>query len=223
MSSSSASERRDEVIAALEELKTAGRHHNMPVYVDSPLTGRLTEVFKMHPECYDAQTHELLATGDSPFEFEGLHYISSVDDSKHLTASSDPAVVISASGMCESGRVLHHLRATVGQREDTVLIVGYQAQHTLGRRLVERRTRVKIFGVEKERRCDVRVLNGFSAHGDQSDLLDFATEVRDRGDLQWVALVHGDPKPQDVLASELRARGFDKVYTPAPEEAVEWS
>ena len=213
-------ERAQEVVYALKQLRRAGRMPDMPVYVDSPLTVRLTDVFKVHPECYDAETLALIAGGDSPFDFEGLHYVSSVDDSKRLTASGDPAVIISASGMCESGRVLHHLRAAIGSREDTVMIVGYQAQHTLGRRLVERRTRVRIFGVEKERRCEVVVLNGFSAHGDQADLIDFAEQVRERGDLKWVSLVHGDPKPQDVLAGELRERGFAHVHVPEQADTV---
>lgn len=214
-------ERAQEVIYALKRLSQAGRLPNVPVYVDSPLTIRITDVFKVHPECYDEETRALLATGDSPFEFDGLHYVNSVEDSKGITASKSPCVVLSASGMCESGRVLHHLHAAVEDRKNTVMIVGYQAPHTLGRRLVEQRSRVKIFGVDRERRCEVVVLNGFSAHGDQNDLLEFAEGVRDRGNVKHVALVHGDPKPQDVLAQKLNERGFDSVQVPEPGDSAE--
>ncbi|MCZ7678514.1 MAG: MBL fold metallo-hydrolase [Sandaracinaceae bacterium] len=209
-------ERAQEVVYALKRLKAQGRLPPMPVYVDSPLTVRVTDVFKTHPDCYDAHARELLASGDSPFEFEGLRYVQAVEDSKAISASSEPAVVISASGMCESGRVLHHLRAAIGGANNTVLIVGFQAQHTLGRRLVEGRTRVRIFGVERERRAEVVVLNGFSAHGDQADLIEFCEAVRRRGQLRRVALVHGEPKSQDTLVALLEERGFTEVRAPEP-------
>jgi metallo-beta-lactamase family protein len=144
-----------------------------------------------------------------------------MEESKALSASRRPAIVISASGMCESGRVLHHLRASIGNKDDTVMIVGFQALHTLGRRLVEQRPRVRIFGVEQERRCEVVVLNGFSAHADQDDLLAFAEAVRERGKVRRVALVHGEPKAQDVLSDKLAERGFPTVFAPAPGDVVE--
>lgn len=213
-------ERAQEVIYALKRLKHEGRMPPMPVYVDSPLTVRVTDIFKTHPDCYDAHARELLAGGDSPFEFEGLSYVQSVDDSKAIDASGRPCVIISASGMCESGRILHHLKATIGGPQNTVLIVGFQAQHTLGRRLVEGRTRVRIFGVEQERRAEVVVLNGFSAHGDQNDLLSFCEAVRERGQLRRVALVHGEPKSQDVLSQLLLQRGFTEVRAPEAGERM---
>lgn len=213
-------ERAQEIVYALKRLKTAGRMPPMPVYVDSPLTVRVTEVFKMHYDCFDADAREAMSGGDSPFEFEGLHYTQSVEESKRVTSSSDPCVVISASGMCESGRILHHLKAAVGGPANTVVIVGWQAQHTLGRRLVEGRTRVRIFGVEQERRCEVVVLNGFSAHGDQKDLIAFCEAVREKGPLMRVALVHGEPDAQRVLQAALEERGFTEVRTPAPGERM---
>ena len=196
-------ERAQEVIFALKDLHGRGELPDVPIYVDSPLTVRVTDIFKIHPECYDEETRKIFESGDSPFELPNLHYVSSVAGSKAITESDESCIVISASGMCENGRILHHLRSAVGHRENTVLIVGYQAQHTLGRRLVEQRTRVRIFGVERERRCEVVVLNGFSAHGDQSDLLDFAKRVHELGNVKHIALVHGDPKPQDVLAAKM--------------------
>jgi metallo-beta-lactamase family protein len=207
-------ERAQEVVYALKRLHKQGRLPPMPVYVDSPLTVRITDVFKTHPDCYDEAARELIASGDSPFELPGLRYISEVEDSKAISSSSEPAVVISASGMCESGRVLHHLRATIEGAKNTVLIVGFQAQHTLGRRLVEGRPRVKIFGAERERRAEVVVLNGFSAHADQADLIAFAEAVRNRGKLRRIALVHGEAKSQDALIAKLEDRRFTEVRAP---------
>ncbi|MBZ0116064.1 MAG: MBL fold metallo-hydrolase [Sandaracinaceae bacterium] len=209
-------ERAQELIYAFKRLREAGRLPRMPIYVDSPLTVRVTDIFKTHPDCFDAEARRWLASGDSPFEVEGLTYVESVEASKRITASGESCVVISASGMCESGRVLHHLRDAIGGPENTVVIVGFQAQHTLGRRLVEGRTRVRIFGVEHERRCEVVVLNGFSAHADQSDLVDFAEKVRERGKLRRIALVHGEPKSQEILAKLLADRGFPDVRIPEP-------
>jgi len=214
-------ERAQEVVLAIKKLKAAGRlPATLPVYVDSPLTVKITDVFKLHPECYDAETRALLRGHQSPFEFSELHYVESVEESKAVSASHGPAVVIAASGMCEAGRVLHHLKATVEDAKNTVLIVGYQAQHTLGRRLVEKQTRVKILGIERERRAEVVVLNGFSAHADQHDLLEFVTQCRAKGAVSKVALVHGDPKPQRVLAEKLVERGLPRPFIPAPMDTM---
>lgn len=208
-------ERAQEIVFALKQLQDEGRLPPIKVYVDSPLTVRITDVFKLHPECYDEETRLLLQGRDSPFEFEGLRYVESVEDSKALSASDEPMVIISASGMCEAGRVLHHLKSTIEDDRNTVLIVGYQAQHTLGRRLVERRDKVKIFGVERNRRADVVVLNGFSAHADQKDLLDYATACRSKGPVERIVLVHGDPNPQRILAGKLEEIGFGTAFIPA--------
>jgi metallo-beta-lactamase family protein len=116
--------------------------------------------------------------------------------------------------MCEAGRVLHHLRSIIENDKNTVLIVGFQAVHTLGRRLVEKRAKVKIFGVERDRRCDVAVLNGFSAHADQKDLLSYARHCREKGPVEQVVLVHGDPEPQRVLREKLGEGGFSRVAIP---------
>jgi len=210
-------ERAQEVVFALKKLKKAGAIPNVPVFVDSPLTVKITDVFKLHPECYDAETRALLRGHDSPFDFDDLSYIEDVEASKRVSTSDQPSIVISASGMCEAGRILHHLRDAVEDAKNTVLIVGFQAQHTLGRRLVEKRARVKIFGVERERRCEVVVLNGFSAHADQKDLIDYAEKSREAGGkLENVVLVHGDPKPQEILRGKLGEKGFKKLANPAP-------
>ena len=214
-------ERAQEIVFALKQLRKEGRLPNIPVYVDSPLTVKITDVFKLHPECYDEETRAMLQGQDSPFEFPELKYVEHVDDSKRITSSDEPAIVISASGMCEAGRILHHLRTSIEAPKNTVLIVGYQAQHTLGRRLVEGRHQIRIFGVERERRAEVVVLNGFSAHADQSDLLSYADSVKEKGPLTKIALVHGDPKPQKVLSDLLVERGHARPFIPAPGDRLE--
>ncbi len=214
-------ERAQEVIYALKRLKDQGRLPDVPVYVDSPLTVKLTDVFRIHPECFDSETQRILTQGDSPFDFDGLRYVSSVEDSKAIDRVNDPCVVISASGMCEFGRVVHHLVAAIENRENTVLIVGYQAQHTLGRRLVEQRPRVRIFGVERERRAEVAVLNGFSAHAGQDDLLEYAEAVREAGPLRQIALVHGEDQPRNTLKALLEERGFPSVHTPVRGDRID--
>jgi metallo-beta-lactamase family protein len=213
-------ERTQEIVYELKLLKRGNRIPDLPVYVDSPLTVKLTEIFRLHPECYDDAARELLRGQDSPFEFDGLRYVSDVEASKRIDLEERPSIIISASGMCEAGRVLHHLRATIGDSRNTVAIVGFQAAHTLGRRLVERRPEVRIFGVMHDRRAEVVVLNGFSAHADQQGLLDFAESVRRQGPLRRVILVHGEPRAQEVLARELGARGFPTVDVPAPGESL---
>ena len=214
-------ERAQEVLYAIRALKKQGRMPKMPVYVDSPLTVKITDIFKLHPECYDTETRELIKSKDSPFEFENLVYVGDKEESKALDASNEPAVIISASGMCEAGRIVHHLKATIEDEKNTVCIVGYQAQHTLGRRIVERRRRVKIFGVERDLRAEVVVLNGFSAHADQKDLVEYATELKARGPLKHIAMVHGEPKAQDVLGAKLRGIGVDDVRAPGPGDSIE--
>ena len=209
-------ERAQEVIFALKKLRQKDLIPRLKVYVDSPLTVKITDIFKLHPECYDTETRALLRAHDSPFDFPDLHYVETVEDSKAIDADPDPAIIISASGMCEAGRILHHLKSSIEDEKSTVLIVGYQAQHTLGRRLVEQRARVRIFGVERERRAEVVVLNGFSAHADQRDLVNYAVATAARGAIEHVALVHGDPKPQQILAGLLAGKGVGPVAIPAP-------
>lgn len=209
-------ERAQEIVYALKALRESGRLPAIPVYVDSPLAVQITDVFKLHPECLDEEALELLEGRKSPFDFDDLHYVSDKEDSKAVSASNRPSIVISASGMCEAGRVLHHLKAGVGDAKNAVLIVGYQAPHTLGRRLVERRSSVKIFGTVQNVAAEVHVLNGFSAHADQRDLLDYATETRKKGAVENVVLVHGDPVPMRVLSDLLGEKGFSKVHSPNP-------
>jgi metallo-beta-lactamase family protein len=213
-------ERAQEVIYSLKKLRALKRIPAIPVFVDSPLTVSITDVFRLHLDCYDAEAGGMLRAGDSPFEFEGLHYVSSVQDSMSIDQSSAPCIVISASGMCEAGRVLHHLKATVEDQRNTVLIVGFQAEHTLGRRIVEKRPRIRLLGVERDLKAEVVVLNGFSAHADQSELLAFAEAVRKQGMLERLALVHGEPGALESLRKLLEVRGFARIHVPVRGDRV---
>jgi metallo-beta-lactamase family protein len=208
-------ERAQEVVHALKQLRNEGRVPKIPVYVDSPLTVKITDIFKLHPECYDAETRALVQGKDSPFDFEDLRYVHEKEESKAIDSEREPSIIIAASGMCEAGRILHHLKATIESDRNTVCIVGFQAPHTLGRRIVEKRPRVKIFGVDRDLKAEVVVLNGFSAHADQKDLLAYAAETKKRGPLRHVALVHGEPGPQKTLAALLREQGISHVEAPA--------
>lgn len=213
-------ERAQEVVHALKALRRDGRIPSLPVYVDSPLTVRITDVFRLHPECFDTDTRALILGRDSPFDFEDLAYVSDKAESQAIDANDEPCVIISASGMCEAGRVLHHLQATVENPRNTICIVGFMADHTLGRRLVERRPRVRIYGVERDLRAEVAVLTGFSAHADENDLRSFVREARAKGPLTQVALVHGEPAAQKVLKGLLREDGLREVRAPATGETM---
>jgi metallo-beta-lactamase family protein len=208
-------ERAQEILYSLHGLLRQGRLPPMPIYVDSPLTVKITDIFRMHPECFDPETRLMLTGTNSPFDFAGVSYVADIEASKAIDASPDPAIIISASGMCEAGRVVHHLKATIEDAANMIVIVGFQAQHTLGRRLVERRMQVKIFGMEHERRAEVAVLNGFSAHADQADLVAYAETARETGEVTNIALVHGEPGPQNVLKGLLESKGFPAVHVPA--------
>jgi metallo-beta-lactamase family protein len=214
-------ERAQEIVFSLKSLKKQGKMPPMPVYVDSPLTVEITGIFKLHPECFDAETRALVEGKESPFDFEQLRYVSAKEDSMAIDAEKTPSIIISASGMCEAGRVLHHLKATLEDEKNAVLIVGFQAPDTLGRRLVEHRSRVKVFGVERDVRAEVVVMNGFSAHADQKDLMDFAGQARQGGRLQKIFLVHGEPGPQEAITRLLDKGGFSATYAPAPGERAD--
>lgn len=207
-------ERAQEVILSLGSSRASGAIPEIPVIVDSPLAVKITEVFRMHPDCYDDELRRKLTAAGSPFDFEGLRYVETPEESKRVSADRQPMVILAGSGMCESGRVLHHLRSCIERPEHTVVIVGFQAPHTLGRRLVEKRARVRIFGVERDRRAEVSVLNGFSAHAGQDELVGFVQTMRGRGGVGHVALVHGEPAPQKSLAKKLLELGVSSVSIP---------
>lgn len=197
-------ERTQEIVFALNQLRKSNRLKPIPVYVDSPLAVNLTGVFRNHDECYDAETVAFDDAHGDPFGFDMLTLTQSVDESKALNTMDGPMIIISASGMCEGGRIVHHLRNSVEDPKNMVIIVGYQAQHTLGRRIVERRQRVKIFGVERDLIAEVRVLNAFSAHADRDELLWWVDQCGSQ--VRSFFLVHGDPDQSEAFAKHLASR-----------------
>jgi len=206
--------RTQEVVYALHRLSNARKIPVLPIYVDSPLSTNVTEIFRLHPECYDKETHEFLsASGDrDPFGFHLMRYIREVEDSKALNFLREPAVIISASGMCENGRILHHLKNNIEDARNTVLIVGWQAPHTLGRRLVEQEPTVRIFGEEYALSANVQVINGFSAHADRDELLAYTAHLGSR--LKQAFVVHGEPESSEALAEGIRKQGVPCVVVP---------
>ena len=214
-------ERAQEIIFALRRLQAKGELPRIPVFVDSPLTVKITDIFKLHAESFDQEIRSFMMGQGDPFDFNELRYIESVEDSRSLNNLAGPAIIISASGMCEAGRVVHHLNNHIEDRASTILIVGFQAEHTLGRRIVEKRPSVKIFGVTRQLNAEVVVLNGFSAHADRDDLVAFAEACREHGSLEHVMLVHGEPEPQKKFADLLATKGFAKVSVPKPKDKIE--
>ncbi len=211
--------RTQNVLYSLHKLFTEERVPSVPVFVDSPLSVNATDVFKMHPECYDDETAGFVEDGGSVFSHRSMHYVSSLAESKALQRRRRPAIIISASGMCEAGRILHHLKHTITKERNAVGIVGYMAEHTLGRRLVERHKQVKIFGQMYPVRCEIATLNGFSAHADHDGLLDYADSVA--GPDTRIFLVHGEEKATGPLLAALRERGHNNTTITAPGMTVD--
>ena len=206
------------IVYFLHQLMRAGRLPGLPIYVDSPMAVRATEVFRAHPECFDDTALQLLAEHPDLFGAERIRYVESVHDSIALNGRPEPCVIISASGMCESGRVLHHLKHNIEDPRNTILIAGYQAEGTLGRRLVERRPEVRILGQTRVLNAEVVVLNGLSSHADQQDLMRSLTPLL--GVAKKVRLVHGEPDRASALADALRGAGFPDVVIPDRGESV---
>jgi metallo-beta-lactamase family protein len=210
--------RTQEIVFALNELKQKGRLPPIRIFVDSPLAINVTEVFKLHPECFDAEARAFLEKHGDIFGFDGIEYVSSREESIRLNSLTGPAMIISAAGMAEAGRVLHHLRNHVEDERSTILIVGFMAEHTLGRRLAERRPRVRIWGVERDLRAHVEVLDSFSAHADRNDLLAYAERCGTT--TRRFFLVHGEPQAQESLRDEMRRRGL-RVEIPERGQTLE--
>lgn len=193
----------------------------VPVYVDSPLAVNATDIFKRHPECFDKQTQDFIKADKhhSALGFDRLTYTRSVDESKALNDRKDPMIIIAASGMAETGRILHHLRNNIGNPKNTILIVSWQAPYTLGRRLADREKRVRIFGDEYVVMAEVATIGGLSAHAGQDFLVEYALHARGRA--QRVFLVHGESKPAGVLSEKLVQAGMDAPAYPEYGMSVE--
>ncbi len=213
--------RTQEIVYTLHRLIETRQIPELPIFVDSPLSVNVTEVFRLHPECYDEETARFILSDrhPDPFGFKRLRYIRDVEDSKELHFLREPAIIISASGMCEAGRILHHLKNNIEDSRNTILIVGWQAPDTLGRKLVEHWEKVRIFGEEYQVKAEVEVINGYSAHADRGELLDYVRPLHS-GRLKQVFVVHGEEEASLALADGLRELGVPDVVVPEPMEEV---
>ena len=222
--------RTQELIYILNELYRSGEVRRLPVYVDSPLATKLTRVFGEHPEVYDRATVEtFLEKGQSPFSFPQMTFVSSVEESMAAMRDTNPHIVLAASGMCEAGRILHHLRYKMHNPRNTILIVGYMAANTLGRRILEQGTAyeqsgrrgdpplMRLLGKAYPLKAHVVALEGFSAHADAEELVRFVKESNLH--LKKIALVHGEEEQSLGLERRLREMGFD-ARVPSPGETM---
>jgi metallo-beta-lactamase family protein len=211
--------RTQEILYSLNALQREGAIPSIPVYVDSPLAIDTTTVFEMHPETFD-QSEDMVKKVKELFDFPLLHFTRDVEESKAINSAKGPMIVIAASGMMEAGRILHHLANGASDPRNTILIVGFQAEHTLGRRIVEKVPMLKIFGDEIPLRAEVEVINGYSAHADRTELTRWIDQVKSTSpNLGPVWLVHGEPEAQDAYQTALIAKGYT-VTCPEPHSRV---
>lgn len=202
-------ERAQEVIYALKRLEMNNAIPPMPVFVDSPLTVNITEVFRLHTEGFDQEFQKLMRDTRDPFQLQSIEFVRDRYRSMELNRLEGPAIILAASGMCEYGRIVHHLRNRIADKRNTILIVGYQAQNTLGRKIVERQRTVKIFGVQVELNAQVVIMNEFSAHAGRSELIEFATRFKKSS--PEMLLVHGESKTIAEFKQTLEKEGLQKV------------
>jgi metallo-beta-lactamase family protein len=211
--------RTQQLVLILHQLMNAHRIPSIPVFVDSPLAINVTEVFRKHPECFNEEVNRFLTDGQDPFGFRRLTYVREVSESKKLNNLHGPCVIISASGMCEAGRILHHLRNNIEDPRNTVLITGFQAEHTLGRKILEKRAEVPIFGEPVPLRAEVCSLDELSAHADQKELMDWLRPIANS--LKKVFLVHGETAQAAALAQLITHEYGVEAVQPARGDSFE--
>lgn len=212
--------RTQEIVYLLHVLFNKGKLPEIPIFVDSPLSANATEIFRMHAECFDEETKQkFLNHAQDPFGFYRLQYIRDVEESKKLNSLKESCIIISASGMCETGRILHHLAHAIMHPENTILIVSFMAVNTLGRRLVEKAPYVRILGEEYPVRAEVVVMNGFSAHADQKELTAYCMQLNQKK-LKQVFVVHGESEQSEALVKSLQDQGISNVSIPVEGESI---
>jgi metallo-beta-lactamase family protein len=201
-------ERTQELVYYFHLLVDEGAIPEIPIYVDSPMAANATTIFQVHPECYDDEIHEaFIKHHKNPFGFNSLHFTTSVEESKALNNRPGPLIIISADGMCEAGRIQHHLIHNIGDANTTILMVGYMAQNTLGRRIRDKEAEVKIHDQWLKRRAQVEEINAFSAHADYFEAGQWLKSL-DTSRLKKIFLVHGEPKAQSAFKKYLIEKGY---------------
>jgi len=212
--------RTQELVYNLNEMMQDHDVPRVPVYVDSPLAVNATQVFRNHPECFDEETRQFVLEARHPaLDFKMLTYVKSVEESKALNERKDPMIIISASGMAETGRIVHHIRNNIENPKNTICIVSWQAPNTMGRRLADREPQVNIFGEMYKRKCDVATIGGLSGHAGQDLLTRYALGVKDT--VKQIFLVHGEEKQAMALTGILKEKSLDSVHYPDLHESVE--
>jgi metallo-beta-lactamase family protein len=211
--------RTQQILYYLNRLVEEGRTPPTHVYVDSPLSLKATQIYTKHRECYDEDASDILRQGIDPMKFPGLRFVETPDQSKALNELPGPMVIIAASGMCEGGRVLHHLQRIVGDSRNLILIVGFQAENTLGRRIVDRISPLRILGDEFELRARVHTINALSAHADRTALMRWFDGVK--GQLSRVFAVHGEPEKVNAMIDLVKQHGVPNVVAPTPGQTFE--
>lgn len=212
--------RTQEIVYHLNEMMSAGEVPMAPVFVDSPLAVNASNVFRKHPECFDEETRQFVLEAKHPaLDFKMLTYIQSVEESKALNERKEPMVIISASGMAETGRILHHLKNNIENPKNTVCIVSWQAPYTLGRRLADREKQIRIFGEVYNRKAEITTIGGLSGHAGQDLLIKYATNVK--GSVKKIFLVHGEEKQAGILTEKLKAQNMREIYYPELHSSVE--
>lgn len=214
-------ERAQEVLFSLERLHDAGGAPRVPIYIDSPLAVAITEIYKLHPESLASDVRDRILGRDDPFSPPGLRYVANLDESRALQASTEPCIIIAGAGMCEGGRILYHFNKGLPNAKNSVVLVGFMAQHTLGRRLQEGRNTVKVLGVPREVHAEVHSLDGLSAHADATDLVQFARATARAGQLSHTFLVHGEGGARQALARRLRDEATLHATLPRRGDRVE--
>jgi len=211
-------ERTQELVYYFHLLVDQHRIPDIPIYVDSPMATNATTIFQVHPECYDEEIHQaFLKHHKNPFGFNSLRYVMSVQESKELNKLREPAVIISADGMCEAGRILHHLANNIQDPRNTILIVGYMAEHTLGRRIKDGAPEVRILGSQYQVRARVEELSVFSAHADYREMGDYLKSL-DLSRLKEIFLVHGEGEALFKFRTYLLDMGVPAVRIVEPGE-----
>ena len=212
--------RTQEILFELNQLSLEKRLPHIPIYVDSPLSMEATEVLKKFPKYFNKKIQKILEVDDDPFDFEGLRYIKSVEESKALNEDLHPKVIISASGMADAGRVKHHIKNNISNAKNTILLVGYCEPHSLGGRLMNGAKEVKIYSELYDVVAKVGSIRSMSAHGDYEDLMQFlACQTPDL--VKQVFVVHGEAEVQDHFAERLRKKGFKEVHAPEMHESFD--
>ncbi|MFC1643638.1 MBL fold metallo-hydrolase RNA specificity domain-containing protein [Chlamydiota bacterium] len=211
--------RTQDIVFVLHKLVEQKKIPVIPIFVDSPLSVNATEIFRLHPECYNQEAYKYIARNENPFGFDNIRYIRTTSASKELNTYKKPCIIISSSGMCEAGRILHHLKNNIEDKKNTILIVSFSAKNTLGRKIVEKLETVRIFGDEYKLNAEVVVMNAFSAHADRNELLEYISSINKK--LKKIFVVHGDEDQSESFGDAVRKQENIETIVPYPGDIFE--